>query len=296
MVGRVIDQPNILVTGATDGIGRQTALELARRGAHVILHGRSDAKLDATREMILAEVANASLDAVRADLGGLDEVRELAAEVGRRYPALDVLLNNAGVYMKTRELSRDGFEMTMAINHDAPFLLSHLLLDNLRRARQGRIVNVASVAHTRGRIDLEDLDFAQGWSEYGAYAASKLANVLFTSELARRLEGTPVTVNALHPGVVGTKLLTEGFEMEGRDSLDEGAATSVHLVLAPEVGGTSGGYFVRSLATDVAPTAKDPALARRFYELSAERVGVAPLPEPIGAGVPTLAGPAYQAL
>ncbi|MEZ4385657.1 MAG: SDR family NAD(P)-dependent oxidoreductase [Nannocystaceae bacterium] len=291
-----MDTLKILVTGATDGIGRQTALELARRGAHVILHGRSEAKLAAARAMIVREVADASLDAVRADLSALDEVRELAAAVGRSYPALDVLVNNAGVYMKSRELSRDGFERTMAINHYAPFLLSHLLLDNLRRARQGRIVNVASVAHTRGRIDLEDLDFAREWSEYGAYAASKLANVLFTGELARRLEGATVTVNALHPGVVGTKLLTEGFEMEGSDSLGEGAATSVHLALAPEVGGTSGAYFVRSLVADVAASAKDPALARRFYDLSAERVGVAVLPEPSGAGVPTLAGPAYTAL
>ncbi|MCA9662693.1 MAG: SDR family NAD(P)-dependent oxidoreductase [Myxococcales bacterium] len=280
MVGRVIDQPKILVTGATDGIGRQTALELARRGALVILHGRSDAKLAATREMILAEVADARLDAVRADLSGLDEVRELAAEVGRRYPALDVLLNNAGVYMKARELSRDGLEKTMAINHDAPFLLSHLLLDNLRRARQGRVVNVASIAHARGRLDLEDLDLARGWSEYGAYAASKLANVLFTVELARRLEGTPVTVNALHPGVVSTKLLLEGFNMRGGDSLAEGAATSVTLALDPDLADVTGRYFSGGQLARTNRAADDDALVERFYLASAKAVGVEPLPKP----------------
>ncbi len=252
-----------LVTGATDGIGKETARKLAARGFDVVVHGRTQEK---------AERARAEVDAKRAvaaELSSLDAVRALAGQI----EALDVLVNNAGVYMKRRALTADGREMSMAVNHDAPFLLTHLLLARLRASKDPRVVNVSSVAHTRGRIDVDDIDMARGFSAYGAYAASKLANVLFTVELARRAPG--VKVNACHPGVVSTKLLKAGFDMNGPDSLDEGARTSV-LLAAGDVD-DSGAYWV---AERRARASIDERLCAPFYEASARRVGVAPLRAP----------------
>lgn len=264
----------MLITGATDGIGKQTALELARRDARLILHGRNQDRLEAVRAEIQAATGNRAIELARADLASLAEVRRMAGELAGRHPALDVLVNNAGVYMSEHQRSHDGHEMTFAVNHLAPFLLTHLLLDALRNAPQGRIVNVSSVAHTRGELDFENLQAERGFTPYGAYALSKLANVLFTVELARRLAGERVTVNTLHPGVVSTKLLTEGFGISGQDSLDEGAATSVYLAIAPELADASGRYFVRCREADMNPIAADPDMGRRFYELSAELVGI----------------------
>jgi NAD(P)-dependent dehydrogenase (short-subunit alcohol dehydrogenase family) len=169
--------------------------------------------------------------------------------------------------------------MTFAVNHLAPFLLTHLLLARPCGAALRRIVNVSSIAHSRGRVDLDDPQLLrQPFSSYASYATSKLANVLFTVELARRLEARKIAVNALHPGVASTKLLTEGFEMEGSDSLAESAATSVMLAVDPSVEGVTGRYFVRGRPSPANPVASDPVLVRRFYELSAELTGVDPLP------------------
>lgn len=264
----------MLITGATDGIGKQTALELAGRGARLILHGRSQERLEAVRADIARASRNSAIELARADLASLAEVRRLAGELCQRHRALDVLVNNAGVHMSEHRRSHDGHEMTFAVNHLAPFLLTHLLLGALRNAPQGRIVNVSSIAHTRGELDFENLQAERGFTPYGAYALSKLANVLFTVELARRLARERITVNALHPGVVSTKLLTEGFGIYGQDSLDEGAATSVYLATAPELGEASGRYFVRCREADMNPIAADPDVGRRFYELSAELVGL----------------------
>lgn len=254
----------ILVTGATDGIGKETARILAEQGHDVVVHGRTLEK---------AQAAVRSLGkgrAVAADLASLHEVRALAATL--RDAPIDVVINNAGVYMKTRTLTPDGREMTMAVNHDAPFLLTHLLLDKVQR-----VVNVSSIAHARGHVDVGDIDFARGFDSYAAYAASKLANVLFSVELARRRPA--VLVNALHPGVVSTKLLRAGFNMGGPDSHEDGAATSVFLATAPASGaaGVSGRYFVRSREATPNPAAHDATLCAAFYEASCLRVGIAPL-------------------
>ncbi len=269
-----------LITGSTDGIGRETAAELARRGAHVILHGRSEERLAGARAAVEAAAPGARVETLRGDLGSLADVRRMAAEAAARWPSLDVLINNAGVYMKRLERTVDGHERSFAVNHLAPFVLTHLLLEPLGRARQGRVINVSSIAHQRGRVDFADLDGARHFDEYRAYALSKLANVLFTVELARRLGPGPVTVNALHPGVVSTKLLTEGFGMQGAESLAEGAATSVYLATAPEVTGVSGRYFVRCREAPMAPAAQDAALCRRFYEASAALCGITGVASP----------------
>lgn len=272
-----MSEPIILVTGATDGIGRQTALELLRRGARVLVHGRSRARAEEACAALLREAGTKAAEPFAADLGSLAEVRELAAAVAAAHPAIDVLVNNAGVFMNERLLSADGFEMTLAVNHLAPFLLTHLLLPALQAGPQGRVVNLSSVAHSRGHIDLTDLNRERGFSGYGAYAASKLANVLFTFELARRLSDTAVTVNAVHPGVVGTKLLRTGFGMGGV-GLAEGAATSVRVATDPLLSRVTGRYFADGREAPAAAQAQDRELQRRFYEKSALLTQVTPLP------------------
>lgn len=270
---------SILVTGATDGIGKETARILAARGARVVIHGRTLEKAEAARAEIERQTGRKLPAPLAAELADLDEVRALAEAWGER--PLDVLIHNAGIYQTRRRLTPDGRELTIAVNHDAPFLLTHLLLQALREAPQGRVVNVSSIAHARGHIDVDDIDLARGFEPYAAYAASKLANVLFTVELARRLRALPdnrVTVNALHPGVVSTKLLKAGFGGGGSDSLEEGAATSVHLALDDVA--VTGGYFASSRESRPARTAGDAELCRAFYEASCARVGVTPLPSP----------------
>lgn len=273
--------PLILVTGATDGIGRETARELARRGARVLAHGRSPDKLAATAAELAAITGVAPPEPLAGELGSLAAVRAMAAELERRGVAPDVLLLNAGVYERSLQRSADGFERTFAINHLAPFLLTHRVLQGPASARLRRIVVVSSMAHQRGAIRLDDPQrLRPPYDAYGAYAASKLANVLFAFELARRLASRGIAVNALHPGVVSTKLLTEGFGMQGGESAAEGAATSVMLALEPIGAQVSGRYFSHRREAQASAAAHDRELARRFYELSAGMVGEAPLPEP----------------
>jgi NAD(P)-dependent dehydrogenase (short-subunit alcohol dehydrogenase family) len=270
--------PIILVTGATDGIGRETARELTRRGARVLVHGRNPGRVaDTVAE--LRSLGGAPPEPVVADLASLAAVRAMAAELAARGVQPEVLLHNAGVYMKRREHSADGFEMTLAVNHLAPFLLTHLLLASSVGDQLRRIVNVSSMAHNRGRIDLEDVQLLRAsFNSYASYASSKLANVLFTVELARRLAQRKVMVNALHPGVSSTKLLTEGFEMEGSDSIEASAATSVMLCVDPGLAQATGGYYVRGKPAPMHAVARDVELGRRFYEVSVGMTGAVPLP------------------
>lgn len=271
--------PIFLVTGATDGIGRATAHSLARDGAHVFVHGRARKKADAVADEVRAETKNQAVEAAWGDLSSLEDVRALAADVSARAPRIDVLINNAGVFMNERVLSRDGFEMTFAVNHLAPFLLTHLLLPMLQKSDAPRVVNVSSVAHNRGVIDLDDPNLERGFSGYGAYAASKLMNVLFSFDLARRLRSPFVAVNALHPGVIGTKLLREGFGMSG-GTVDTGARTSVRVATDPALARVTGKYFSDEREVTPSRATHDEKLQARLYDLSARLTGVTPLPMP----------------
>lgn len=262
-----------LITGATDGIGRQTALELARRGWTVILHGRTAEKVAAAAQALRSEVPEARLHQAHADLSSQRQIRVMAERLRGELPRLDVLLNNAGVFMKERRVSEDGLELTWAVNHLAPFLLTQLL-EPLLQGSPSRVINVSSIAHQRARIDLADLQLQRGFDGYRAYANSKLANLLHSNNLARRSERTRVTANALHPGVIGTKLLATGFGMGGA-SLESGARTSVWAATAPELNTVTGAYFVDAAVGTASAAARDESLQDAVWQASLQSIGAA---------------------
>jgi retinol dehydrogenase-12 len=289
-----------LVTGATAGIGEEAARQLARLGASVVIVGRSPDRCAAAAEAIRRQTGNPAVEAIAADLSSQAEVRRLAAEVAQRHPRLHVLLNNAGALFASRKESADGIEMTLALNHLAPFLLTNLLLDALKAGAPSRVVTVSSHAHEMaGGFDFDDPQAKKGAYRDSAgtlyalfaptlhpgfrqYARSKLANLLFTFELARRLEGTGVTANALHPGFVASRFV-EGNGVLGwflrrwvsllGVSVEEGAKTPVYLTSSPEVEGVSGKYFVKCKQARPSRAATDEAAARRLWQLSEELVG-----------------------
>ncbi|GJG85710.1 hypothetical protein tb265_08910 [Gemmatimonadetes bacterium T265] len=277
------DAPVALVTGATDGIGRATAEALARRGYAVLVHGRDAARAGAVADAITS--AGGAARPVVADLARLADVARLAAEV-RAGPRLDVLVNNAGVAFRggARRLTADGFELTFGVNHLAHFLLTLELLPLLEatgRARRAagldpapsRVATVASELHARGRIAFDDLDGARQYSGGGAYAQSKLANVLFARALARRADAAVLVSHALHPGVVKTKLLRDGFGSTGGMSVERGAATSVVVATGDEAGRTTGGYWAHERPAGPAAQALDDAAGERLWGESEARVG-----------------------
>ncbi len=275
--------PAVLVTGATDGIGRATAVELARRGAAVLVHGRDAARARAVVDEVRAaagrDPAPFAAEPFVADLARLADVRALAGAVRERAPRLDVLVNNAGVAFRDAapRRSADGFELTMAVNHLAHFLLTAELRDLLEAsARPGapaRVATVASELHARGRLDPDDPVGTRRPAAGGAaYAASKLANVLFARALARRADPARLVSHALHPGVIKTKLLRDGFGSRGGAGVERGAATSVHVALSDEAGGATGAYWADARVADPAPAARDDALGERLWAASAELV------------------------
>lgn len=242
----------VLVTGATSGIGRAAAQELTKQGADVVIVGRNPVKTDLVASEI-REKTGRKPEFLLADFASRKAVESLAAGYKKRYGSkLDVLINNAGVYYMKRELSADGFEMTMAVNHLAPFLLTTLLLDCLKASAPSRIINVSSRLHRGAKLNVEDLNLEKGFSGWTAYANSKLANILFTKELAARLEGSGVTANALHPGFVSTglshnndgfvQILFGGLQKLLGMSPENGADTIVYLATTPDLN-TTGGYF-----------------------------------------------------
>jgi NAD(P)-dependent dehydrogenase (short-subunit alcohol dehydrogenase family) len=274
-----------LITGGTNGIGKSTARELARMGATVVIVGRNAQKTSQVVEEIRLATGNPNVDSLLADLSSQQEVRRLASDFKRKYPQLHVLLNNAGGTFMTRQLSVDGIEMTFALNHFAYFLLTNLLLDTVRASAPARIINVSSDAHAGGKIDFENLQGERSYSSFGPYGNSKLANILFTIELARRLQGTGVTANALHPGLTRTGFgkNNPGFLMTIMGAViplvarspEKGAKTSIYLASSPEVQSITGKYFVDCKVTQPAPQATDRAVARRLWDVSAEMVHLA---------------------
>ncbi len=270
-----------LVTGGTNGIGKSAAQALAKMGATVVIVGRNAPKTAQVVKEIRAINGNNKVDSLPADLSSQQAVRQLAEEFKRKYQHLHVLLNNAGAAFMKRELSVDGIEMTFALNHLAYFLLTNLLLDTLKASAPARIINVSSGAHTSGKIEFDDL---QGERMYGfaAYPNAKLATILFTVELARRLEGASVTVNALHPGITATgfgknngrvmaTLVTIIAPLFMRPSA-KGAQTSIYLASSPTVEGITGKYFYDSQVTPAAQQATDMVVARKLWDVSAKMV------------------------
>jgi retinol dehydrogenase 14 len=257
-----------MVTGATDGIGKETARELAGRGARLLLHGRDAGRAAAARRDICATTGNDDVQVVLADFTSLAQVRALAAQVRTLTGKLHVLVDNAGVYQERRHLTEDGLETTFQVNYLAPFLLTNLLLEPLLAAAPSRVVVVSSAVHQRAPIDLNDLQGARRYDGYSAYGLSKLGDLLFTYELAERLSGTGVIVNALHPGAVSTKLLHAGFRASGGATPAEGARTAVYLAASPDVEGVTGGYFVDERRTTSSPASYNRELRAAFWKLS----------------------------
>jgi NAD(P)-dependent dehydrogenase (short-subunit alcohol dehydrogenase family) len=277
MAGRTV-----LVTGGTGGIGLATAFGLAAMGANVAITGRDAARAEAAASRIRAGT-EAQVSVFVADLSSQREVRRLAAESLERLPQIDVLVNNVGGYWHTRRVTADGLEWTFAVNHLAPFLLTSLLLDRLKQSAEARVVTVSSHAHAQGRIDFDDLQGERSYSGSRAYDQSKLANVLFTNELARKLAGSGVTANVLHPGVVSTGFGAEDPSRTQRlvvpilrpfmRNPDRGAATSIWLASAPDIAGVTGRYFANGEEKRLSRRAGDEAVARRLWGVSADLVG-----------------------
>ena len=279
-----------LVTGANAGIGKATALGLARMGAAVVMVCRNRER----GESALAEIAAASgsqdLDLLIADLSSQGSIRKLAGTLTSRYPRLHVLINNAGAITPRRRLTVDGIETQFAVNHLAPFLLTNLLLDTLKESVPARIVTVASQVHSKSPLDLDDLRSDLDYTPSQVYRKTKLANILFTYELARRLEGTGVTANCLHPGVIATKLLDDymgGSHVAGfgsgesfGNSPEQGGAVVLHVATSPEIEGVSGKYFYDNAIRETAPITYDEEHARQLWDISADLTGLTSWPAP----------------
>lgn len=275
---------HVLVTGATHGIGLEAAVALAARGFRVSIAGRDAARLQAAADEVRTRGGAAEVGVYRADFSDLGSVRAMAAEVRDRGGPLHVLLNNAGTVTGERTLTVDGHETIFAVNHLAPFLLTRLLLDRLRASAPARVVNVSSESHQRGTMDLDDPGYARGgWNTLRAYERSKLANVLFTRALARRLDGSGVTTTVVHPGRIATNIwshtpwFVRPFLKLWKVAMltpAQGAEPLVHLAAAPETAALSGVYFDRLTPVDPAPLGRDEALAERLWEASERWVGL----------------------
>jgi NAD(P)-dependent dehydrogenase (short-subunit alcohol dehydrogenase family) len=272
----------ILITGATDGIGKEAARQLAIMGAKIIIVGRNKSKSEAAIEELISISGNNEISYLLADLSSQSQIRQLARDFKERFDRLDVLVNNAGSIFLRKRLSVDGIEMTFALNHLAYFLLTNLLLDILKANAPSRIVNTSSGSHLSGKINFKDVGLSRGYIFQRAYAQSKLANVMFTFELASRLEGSGVTVNAFHPGFVKTNIgvnynwlvrVLKPLIFHTGIPVKEGADTLVYLASSPQVAGVSGKYFYRKKPRETNPLARDREEQKRLWVLSEKMVG-----------------------
>ncbi len=273
-----------LITGANSGIGKATALGLAKLGATVVLVSRDRVRGEQAQREIQEQSRNPHTDLLIADLSSQQSIRQLADDFKRRYSQLHVLINNAGVFQLRKHLTVDGLDMVFAVNQLAPFLLTNLLLDVIKASAPARIVNVSSGSHEANYLRLDDLQSEKHYRPMRAYGQSKLAMVLFTYELARRLEGTGVTANCLHPGFVATNIAQRGMPLIVRllakpiflfgISPEEGAKTSLYLASSPDVEGITGKYFVKSIPRQSAPLTHDASLQHKLWQVCSVMTGL----------------------
>ncbi|MBP3952488.1 SDR family oxidoreductase [Bacillus sp. YZJH907-2] len=274
----------MVVTGANSGMGKATALAFARLDAHVIMICRNEAKGIEAQQEVIQESGNTKVDLLLCDFSKLEDVRQTAAHINQHYTRLDVLVNNAAIISTKRQETVDGFELQFGVNHLAPFLLTNLLLDKLKESAPSRIINVSSGAYKFGKISFNDLQSTKGYRTFKAYGQSKLANILFTYELARRLEGSEVTANTLHPGAVSTNLGIDRQTGFGKTIVKmlkpffqtpaEGASTAIYLATADEIATISGTYFINKKQVKTNAQTHDEALAKRLWSVSEELVGL----------------------
>jgi NAD(P)-dependent dehydrogenase (short-subunit alcohol dehydrogenase family) len=269
-----IRDKTILITGSTDGIGKQTALQLAMINSNIILHGRNSVKGRSTINEIKEKSGNENLQLFISDLSSQNQVHRLVHDLIKSHARLNVLINNAGVFMPRRALTEDGLEMTFAVNCLAPFLVANELLDILVDAAPSRIINVASIAHWNARIDWNNLQGERRYDGFEVYAASKLGIILLTYALAERLKSSEVTVNCLHPGVIKTKLLSSGFGDYPGEPPEVGARTPVYLATSSEVEGVTGKYFENCKPVQSSPLSHDQSLKQRFWKICQELTGL----------------------
>ena len=275
----------IVVTGASDGIGLESSSQLSAEGHHLVMVGRNPQKLEAAVARVRRESPDAPVDSYVCDFASFAAVRDLAAKLLASYPRIDVLVNNAGTVYDKRTLTEEGIESTFQVNHLSGFLLTELLLDRILASAPARIVTTSSVGHFSGTMDFDDLGFERGYQIMRAYGRSKLANVLYTRELAHRLEGTGVTANCLHPGAVATNIWS-GAPWFARPVLEigkklfmvspaKGGARITYLAASPEVEGRTGGYYEQDKLKEPAALAQDATVGARLVEVSRELVGLA---------------------
>ncbi|MEZ4849857.1 MAG: SDR family oxidoreductase [Bacteroidia bacterium] len=275
-----------LITGSTSGIGKATALALAKKGWHIIIHGRNQSSCLQTIAELKSLSNNPKIDFIHADISDLKQVKNMADEIKQRFPQLNILINNASTFSQSRKLTSDGLEQTWVVNYLSRFLLTNLLLSSLKANAPSRIIDVSGMYHAKGKIHFEDINLKQGYTMNKANSQSKLANVLFTYHLARQLEGEQVTINTLHPGAVntGSILKAEGISAFAKmmyrmfsvflKTPEQGAKTSVYLASSAEVEGVSGKYFVGSKAKRSSEESYDLRLQEQLWEVSEGMVDI----------------------
>ena len=273
----------VLITGANSGIGKATAIKLATMGAHIVMLCRNKERGETARQDIIQTSGNKNIELILIDLADLSSVRKAAEDIKAKYDHIDVLINNAGGYFTERKTSKDGYECTFAMNHLGHFLLTNLLLDELKAAVNARLINLSSDIHKKGHINFDDLMTEKKYKGFGVYSHAKLANILFTNELARRLQHTNITVNTLHPGMVRTnftansdRLIKFLMTIMGRflKSPEKGAETSVYLASSKDVAGISGKYFVNRKEKKSSPESYDEKVAKKLWKVSCELTGL----------------------